>query len=353
VRAVDLKASLIVVCHFSSGVLPRCVASYRQQASAAGVAAEVVVVEQSEDEGEAEAAADCGPDVLLRKSNRGYAAGLNAGMTEATGDVYFLANPDIEFLDGSVRALVDAVVVGADVAGPQLLWDSAGEVILPIPDDPHPMAELKRSLRRRWPGRRGLLRRVEANWRVWTAEEPSEVPSIRGPLMVLSRESVRRLGPLDEGYFLYYEETEWLWRARRRGALLMLAPESRVVHRWGHATRRRGDNAEIEQRSRTRFFERNYSAPLRAVVGRLGPAAEAADENFERVAGPEVVPEVDADVWLISIVSHMEPSVGCLRVSTLPPAIRELTASGRWYAVAARRREGRWQLQGSWKWERE
>jgi GT2 family glycosyltransferase len=348
-----VKVSLITVCHHSSGVLPESVQSFRHQAEAAGVASEVVVVEQSEDEGEAAQAEACGPDLLLRRPNRGYAAGINAGVAEASGELVFLANPDLVFLDGSVGELVGAVAGGADVAGPQYLWDRAGEVLLPIPDDPRPAAELARTVRRRWPRRRELEDRIESSWRVWTGDRPQDVVSLRGSLMAVSRDTLERLGPLDEGYFLYYEETEWLWRAHRRGARLRLAPRSRVVHRWGHSTVRCPDRAEIEERSRTRFFERNYSAPVRALLGRLSRSEMPADPRFELVDSPWAVPRTEADVWTFSTVSHMEPFAGCLAADALLPAACELTSVGRWYAVAARREGRRWRIDGRWTWEME
>jgi GT2 family glycosyltransferase len=346
-----VKVSLVVVCHHSASVLEACVSSFRRQAAAAGVEAEVVAVEHSEDAGQEAAVAACAPDTLVARPNRGYAAGLNTGVAEAGGDVLLLANPDIEFLDGSVGALLEALDAGADVAGPQLLWDRDGEVLLPIPDDPGPVAELARTIRRRWPGRRRLDRILDASWKVWTADRPCETPSLRGPLLALKRDTARRLGPLDDGYFLYYEETEWLWRARRRGARLVVAPRSRVVHRWGHATRLRSDIRATEERSRVRFFERNYPRPVRELLRRLAPRIERPDVGFDPVAGPREIPEVEAEVWLLSIVNHLQPCVGSLGFPALPQAALELTASGRWYAVAARRESGRWRLLGSWTWQ--
>jgi len=346
-----LKITLIAVCHYSSGVLPTCIESFRRAADQAGVEAEVIAVEQSEDTAEEVAVAACGPDLMLVRENRGYAAGLNAGADEATGELLFLANPDIEFLAGSVGALRDAVASGAGVAGPQLLWDRDGEVLLPIPDDPSPTAEIVRTVRRRWPRRRGLERRIEASWRVWTAQKPCETPSLRGPLMAVTREALATLGPLDEEYFLYYEETEWLWRARRRGVSLQVVPTAGVVHRWGHSTSRRSDQARIEERSRVRFFQRNYPAVARRVLERLAAPAVSLDHCFERVTGPQAVCCDRADVWLLSIVSHMEPLVGCIGGGVLPPAAVELTSAGRWYAVAAQRIGGRWQRIGAWMWE--
>ncbi|MCU0302698.1 MAG: glycosyltransferase [Thermoanaerobaculales bacterium] len=346
-----MKASLVAVCHHSSAVLPRCVTSFRSGAAAAGLTAEVVLVEQSEDAGQAAAVSACNPDRLVVRPNRGYAAGLNAGAAAASGDLLLLANPDIELLEGSVAALAEATG-GADVAGPQLLWDRAGEVLLPIPDDPGPLAELRRTLGRRWPSRRAAARRIEAAWRVWTADRPVATPSLRGPLLALRRDALARLGPLDEGYFLYYEETDWLLRARRRGARLVLAPRARVVHRWGHATARREDREAIEARSRARFFERNYPAPVRALLaGLAGPPARPGS-TWIPIGGPGDLPAVEAEVWLLSIVPEMEPSVGCPNAAALPPAAHELTASGRWYAVAARRDRRRWRIVGRWTWER-
>ncbi|MEX1310160.1 MAG: glycosyltransferase, partial [Candidatus Sulfomarinibacteraceae bacterium] len=173
-----MRVSLVVVCHYSSGVLPLCVSSFRKQAGAAGIEPEVVVVEHSENDGEAAAAAACEPERILVRPNRGYAAGLNAGAAAASGDLVFLANPDIEFLDGGVGGLVDAIAGGADVAGPQLVWDPAGEVLLPIPDDPGPVAELGRTIRRRRPFPSSFDDRFASSWRVWTSDEPCAVPSL-------------------------------------------------------------------------------------------------------------------------------------------------------------------------------
>lgn len=347
----QMKASMITVCHHSSKVLPGCVRSFRRQAAAAGVVPEVIVVEHSEDDREAVAVEASEPDTILCQPNRGYAAGLNTGMEVATGDVFFLANPDIEFLDGSVQALVDTAGGGATVAGPQLLWDREGEVFLPIPDDPGPRAELLRTLNRRWPTRRALERAAERSWALWAAEKPCPVPSLRGPLLALRRDTASRLGPLDEGYFLYYEETEWLWNARRVGVELAVAPRSRVVHRWGHSTRRNSESAAIEARSRSRFFERNYPRPYRALLRRLAPKIESPALDFVEVAGPAELPVTEADIWLASLVYSMQPSIGGLGTSTIPAAVGEIAGVDRWYAVTAKRVNSRWRLQGRWTWQ--
>jgi GT2 family glycosyltransferase len=328
------------------------VSTFRNQADAAGIGTEVILVEQSDDDIEAERAATCQPDVLLRRPNRGYAAGLNAGTGAASGELLLLANPDVVFLDGSVGALADTVAHGADVAGPQLFGDRDGRVFLPIPDDPSPFAELRRILAQRRQTRRALCRVIQASWRVWAADQPCRVPSLRGPLLALRRDTFDRLGPLDEGYFLYYEETEWLWRARRTGATLVLAPGSKVVHNWGHSTRRHSDRAAIEARSRERFFRRNYPWPFRAVLRSLDSRAEESPGGFVEVDSPTLIPTTDADIWLSSLVHHMQPAMGSLTSSALLPELVRIVEVDRWYLVAAKRDSHRWRLRGRWTWER-
>ena len=345
-----MKVSLVVVCHFSAAVVDRCLESFRQQAATAGLDAEVVAVEQSEDDEQRAAVEAYRPDTLLIRPNRGYAAGLNSGLEHATGDTIILANPDLTFLDGSVAAVADALGTGADVVGPQLVWDDDGQVILPIPDDPSPLAELGRTLRRRRRSAPDIARVLDFSWRVWTATDPVEVPSLRGPAMAMARSTADRLGPLDEGYFLYYEETDWLLRARRAGARIALQPAARVAHRWGHATARRADRSEVEARSRARFFARCYPWWARRSLAALAPADAPAEIGFSPIDGPAALPETPASVWLLSVTATMEPSAGCLGGSGLPPAAHELTSHGRWYAVAARRAGRRWRILGAWMW---
>jgi len=124
-----VKLSLVVVSHHSSAVLAECLTSFRREAGAAGVESEVVAIEQSEDSNELESVSALGIDRIRVCPNRGYAAGLNVGVTEATGEVLLLANPDIRFLDGSVAALLRALDEGFEVVGPKLVWDADGRVL--------------------------------------------------------------------------------------------------------------------------------------------------------------------------------------------------------------------------------
>jgi len=344
--------SLVLVCHRSSGALPECLSSFRRQAAAAGVEAEVVAVEHSEDQEEAQRVADTGVDRLIERPNLGYAAGLNAGVAEARGEILLLANPDIRFFEGSLEPLLAALDRGFDVVGPQFVWDAEGAVLLPPAEDPAPLSEIGRSLRRRWKicWSRTLPRDLEETWRVWTADTTLPVNSLRGALLALRTETMDRFGPLDEGYFLYYEETEWLWRARRRGARLGLAAGALVQHRWGHSTSSTDGAAEIEQRSRKRFLERNYLPISRWLLRAASGGGQRPPVVVSELGDSEEIPEVEADLWLASPSPHLMPALGCVRSKGLPRLFVDFCRSWKWVVAAAVRDGVTWRISGAWTW---
>jgi GT2 family glycosyltransferase len=348
-----MKVSLVVVCHNSSSVLPKCLGSFRRESSAVGVEAEVVAVEHSEDADESERIARAGVDHLLEQPNRGYAAGLNAGAAVSRGDVLLLANPDICFFPGSLATILAGVKQGYDVVGPQFVWDDNGTVLLPAAEDPAPDSELRRAFRRRSPRAWAatLDRTLDETWRLWTAEEILPVSALRGALLAVPRGTLSRFGTFDEGYFLYYEETDWLWRARRRGARLGLAASARVQHRWGHATGRSDDATEREEISRRRFFSRNYGWMWRRLLRASDGGMRRAPITLTRLDSDALIPEHRSDLWLASPFPHLMPALGTVGGSALPTPFLDFCRTWRWVVASAVRGDRDWRIEGAWTWD--
>lgn len=79
---------------------------------------------------------------------------------------------------------------------------------------------------------------------LWTGYGPlSTVPqeddwfdSLNGTSMLVSRKAIEDVGLLDEGFFLYWEDTEFCLRLRKKGWRIAAAPESRVLHKVNVST---------------------------------------------------------------------------------------------------------------------
>ncbi len=72
--------------------------------------------------------------------------------------------------------------------------------------------------------------------------------SLNGTSMLVARQALEDAGLLDEGFFLYWEDTEFCLRLHKRGWRLGAAPESHVLHKVNAST---GGNRIILDRYQT------------------------------------------------------------------------------------------------------
>jgi GT2 family glycosyltransferase len=61
----------------------------------------------------------------------------------------------------------------------------------------------------------------------------TEVPSACLAATLVSRDALMDVGLFDRGYPLYYEDTDWSFRARLRGYRIAAAPDAHVLHAYG------------------------------------------------------------------------------------------------------------------------
>jgi GT2 family glycosyltransferase len=123
-----------------------------------------------------------------------------------------------------------------------------------------------------------------------------EIDHPLGAALMVRREAIDQVGPMDEGYFMYAEEVDLCWRIKRAGWQIWYAPDATIVHHQGAATRQfRGEMLVQLHRSRYRFFAKHYPAwfgpAARAVVG-LGVLRDLVGAAAERARG-----RIDAGEW--------------------------------------------------------
>ena len=342
------RVSLVLVLYRSSAVVADAVASFRREAAEAGVESEVVLVDHSEDPIEASLVGRCRPEVFLVRPNRGYAAGVNAGVAASQGDTVLLGNPDVVFEDGSLVALLDALGGAAEIVGPRFVL---GDLSLPPADPQTPGEELLRLVASRSPvlWRWALRREVRRYLATWRAGAPVPVRWLNGALLACRRATFDRVGPWEESYFLYFEETDWLRRARRLGHTLALAPAARVTHLWAHAA----DPARCaahHERSRRRYYRAHFGWRGRAVLA-VPPGAH-----------PPAFPELPSGptgatgetLWLVSPSPWGTPAAGVVGGEdalrrALAAVSRRRGESGRYTVLALEPASAR--LRTGWRWE--
>src|SRR5262249_51620460 len=64
----------------------------------------------------------------------------------------------------------------------------------------------------------------------WDRRDVRRVDAATGACLFLRRAALEDVGLFDERFFVYYEETDWLLRAKRRGWHTVFLPSVEVVH---------------------------------------------------------------------------------------------------------------------------
>jgi GT2 family glycosyltransferase len=203
--------------------------------------------------------------IVRAVENRGFSAGNNLGIRAVQADVYWLLNSDTIVRPGALRELLRALKERPDagILSPRLEWP-----------DGTPQQSCFRFLRPptelvRTAGTRPVtefLRKYEAALPV--ADSPIEPDWTTFASVLIRRSVFDRLGLLDEGYFMYYEDLDFCRRARQAGETVLHWPAARVVHLRGQSGNVK--KATIERKRRPAYF---YAARARYYAkfhGRLG-----------------------------------------------------------------------------------
>jgi GT2 family glycosyltransferase len=174
--------------------------------------------------------------LMENRENVGFSRANNQALRLATGRYLLLLNSDTVITGSCVIArLVAALDVRPDaaVAGPLLLngdgtvqvsWARFQSITselmgrLDRSQSPYPLAWYEDK------ERRGAMTPYAVDW-------------LGGACLLVRAAAARRVGLLDENFFMYCEETEWCYRFRKAGWLTLLVPSVQIIHLGGQSSK--------------------------------------------------------------------------------------------------------------------
>jgi GT2 family glycosyltransferase len=167
---------------------------------------------------------------VVEEENRGLAYGWNTGIARTSGRYVLLLNADAWLDEGAVEqltAFADAHPEAA-VVGPRLRY---------------PDGRLQRSVRGfptlwRLATEFFYLRKLAPGTDAFNAfyaggfdhSSVREVEVLMGAVWLVRREAIAAVGPADDAFFLFSEETDWAYRLRRAGWKLLFFPGAGATH---------------------------------------------------------------------------------------------------------------------------
>jgi N-acetylglucosaminyl-diphospho-decaprenol L-rhamnosyltransferase len=232
------RIAVVIVTYNSADVLEDCLRSLGSQ-SVVHLSHVVVADNASRDESVAIAEAATGLPIRTVQlgRNAGYAAAINAAVATLDLrklDAVFVMNPDCRLRADALHLLAKALrQPDRAIAAPRLL---------------NPDSSLQPSLRRNPTVVRALAEAVIGGDRAGrigtlgelvmdpqTYDHPGRATWATGAAMLLSADAMRDLGPWDQSFLLYSEETEYCLRAAERGWTLWYEPAAVVEHVGGES----------------------------------------------------------------------------------------------------------------------
>ncbi|RVX46659.1 GT2 family glycosyltransferase [Nonomuraea polychroma] len=225
--------AVVIVTYHSSAVIMDCLKSVRVALQGEGPA-KVVVADNASGDDTVELVRRTDPEaeVVQMGRNAGFAAGVNAGVAAAPGCDVLVLNPDIRLEPDAIARLRETLATpGTGIAVPELTGED-GALHYSLRRRPTVLRAIGEALL--GGHRAGLLAplgELVVNPGQYAAERT--VDWATGAAWLISRACLDVLGPLDERYFLYSEETEYMLRAGDHGFAVRYQPRARAVHLGG------------------------------------------------------------------------------------------------------------------------
>ncbi len=239
-----VTAGIVVVSYKSATLTVDCLRSVAAEREDTSLRIRCVVIDNASGDAPtvAEAIAANGwqdwARVVVAPRNGGFAYGNNLGLKELERDgrvdFVHLLNPDTVLREGAVDALIGFLQAHpqAGIAGGTFENGDGTEWAIAF-RFPSVLGEIEQGVRLGFVSR--ILSRscVPMNM----GATPAPVDWVSGASMMVRREVFDRIGGLDETFFLYFEETEFCYRAKNAGFEVWYVPASRVVHIAGQSTK--------------------------------------------------------------------------------------------------------------------
>ncbi|XOV81739.1 MAG: glycosyltransferase family 2 protein [bacterium] len=233
----------------------------------------VLVVDNGSEDGSKEAISDFirskgwnWVTLIPLSENRGFAAGNNAAIRCAKANFpnlegVMLLNPDTLVMPKAISTMQKFLRSNPDIG----IVGGRSEHLDGSPQDCsfkfyNPISEFCSNFR--FGKLNKLLDRYVNNGNI--PEEPTEVDWVSGAFMLVRKQVFDDIGFMDEAFFLYFEETDFTFRARKHGWRCWHIPEARIVHLVGQSSGvtnkalRHARRPAYWYQSRARYFLLNH-----------------------------------------------------------------------------------------------
>ncbi|MEM9617590.1 MAG: glycosyltransferase family 2 protein [Pseudomonadota bacterium] len=251
----------------------------------------------------AQSAANDRLSVVAAGANGGFSAGNNMGFRALQSEYVLLLNSDAVPRPGALNEIMKAAdeAPKAGVVTPSLITSHGEEQVSRFRNH-SPLSEFVDG------AQSGPVTKMfpKGETPIYSDDWKTTPDWVSFAAVLLRRNAIEEVGPMDEGFFLYYEDCDYCRRIRAKGFDIGFAPNAVFVHDPGGTTKLRDSETALARlpsyyyASRSRYFRKYYgpAGPLLANVAWLtGRAIAKLRGTFGRAA-PAVCAARARDLWI-------------------------------------------------------
>ncbi len=217
-----MKLSIIIVSYNTKDLTLDCINSVFKFAPK--IKFEVVVVDNGSSDGTVESLPKS-VKVIKNNANLGFSRANNQGIKISKGKYILLLNSDTKVTKGAIEKLISFAenADGAGVVGSQLL-NADGSIQPSV----FYLPTLGRTIAEFWLKGKKYLEKYAPQ-----GSEPAEVEAVVGAAFLITPKAQKRVGQLNEAYFMYFEDLDYCREVRRKGLKVYYLPSSKIYHYHG------------------------------------------------------------------------------------------------------------------------
>lgn len=200
---------------------------------------------------------------LKNLENEGFSKGYNKTIKYALGEYYLMLNSDIELLENGLSELTQAAdqFRGEAVLGGRLIFPDGSKQ-----DSAYHLPTLTGAFKEYFLKQLGSYFMFQP-----VGDKPKKVEGLVMACLLIPKKILVKVGLLDEGTFIFFEDIEYCRRLKQFGVPLYFVPSARFIHHHGASTKKLGleKATSMLEKSAIRYHGKFYYTLLTFLL-RLG-----------------------------------------------------------------------------------
>lgn len=171
-------------------------------------------------------------ELILLSENLGFSAGNNAALKKINTDYVMLLNNDTEFTnETNLDLLIDFMEDNPQIAvvTPQVLLPNGQLDMACHRGEPTPWASFTYylGLEKLFPQSK-YFSQYHQSYKNY--DVPHQIDACSGAAMLIRTKAIKKVGLLDEQFFMYAEDLDWCRRFRNDGWQIVYLPQVKIIH---------------------------------------------------------------------------------------------------------------------------